>query len=74
MEDIKNFKSVLSSVWYLHRKTVARINVLEKALKEIRDVAAVSEDVAFYAMLAEKALDPETMLTEEDFKEGPWLP
>lgn len=29
-----------------------------KALKEIRDIARVSEGVEFYAMLAQKALDP----------------
>jgi hypothetical protein len=72
----------------IHRVVVARIDVLEGALKEIRDVAAMTvenprtlsiECVAWYAMLAEKALDPETILTEEDSREEPiwrvsWLP
>lgn len=30
---------------------------LREALEEIRDIAAVSEGVEFYAMLAQKALD-----------------
>ena len=30
---------------------------LRQALKEIRDIANVSEGTAFYAMLADKALD-----------------
>ena len=35
------------------------IHKLRKALEEIRDVAAISEGVEFYAMLAQKALDGE---------------
>ena len=34
-----------------------RIAALREALTEIRDIAAVSEGVEFYAMLANKALE-----------------
>lgn len=33
-----------------------KLEVAVKALTEIRDIAAISEDVEFYAMLADKAL------------------
>lgn len=34
-----------------------RVAALREALTEIRDIAAVSEGVEFYAMLANKALE-----------------
>jgi len=36
---------------------LVKIKFYEDKLKEIRDIARVSEGVEFYAMLAEKALD-----------------
>jgi hypothetical protein len=38
-------------------KSAVRIEKLEAALREIRDIANVSEGVEFYAMLATKALE-----------------
>jgi len=41
----------------LHAEAADRIDQLEAALVEIRDIALVSDGVEFYAMLAEKGLD-----------------
>ena len=42
-----------------------RIAALREALTEIRDIAAISEGVEFYAMLANKALEEDDKRNEE---------
>jgi len=42
-----------------------RIVALREALTEIRDIAAISEGVEFYAMLANKALEEDDKRNEE---------
>ena len=47
-----------------------RIDRLREALREIRDIAQVSEGVDFYAMLADRALTFDEHHTEHDEHSG----
>jgi len=47
-----------------------RIDRLREALREIRDIAQVSEGVDFYAMLADRALTFDEHHTEHDENSG----
>ena len=59
-EHIDAFKAALAELANYRReetRLIEKIERLEAALKEIRDVAACSEGVEFYYMLANKALE-----------------
>jgi hypothetical protein len=47
-----------------------RIDRLRESLREIRDIAQVSEGVDFYAMLADRALTFDEHHTEHDENSG----
>lgn len=57
---VKLLRRPYGSLTFAEKKEAAdRIEELEEALRQIRDIALLSEGVEFYAMLAEKALKGE---------------
>ena len=62
---MKNSLEMLIGLWKKLMVKRRRITALREALTEIRDIAAISEGVEFYAMLANKALEEDDKRNEK---------
>ena len=62
---MKNSLEMMIGLWKKLMVKRRRITALREALTEIRDIAAISEGVEFYAMLANKALEEDDKRNEE---------